>query len=189
MIVRFDEFVQNNGIPFAAVEQFDGYLVEVVLPPDWEPVHAPSGLLTWVWRNDPCNKRFCANAVLTMARAEADLDPTEVFTMLCEYQVQMLPGIHEMHRDAAVEHEGPGLMGALELLINTDLGVLECVVLARVIASGGHTLIAQLTLTALPESSVPRSQIGFGMFPAPVVATASSPPAGGTPLSAPLEAR
>ena len=187
--MRFDEFVHQSGIPFAPVKQFDGYLVDVAVPADWVPVHSPPGPMAWVWRDDPCKERFCANAVLTMARVEAALDPSEVFTMICEWQVEMLPGIHEMHRDTAVEHEGSGLMGTLDLLINTDIGVLESVVMARVIATGEQMLIAQLTFTALPESSVRRSQLGFGVFPATPAAPASRPFPGGTPVSGPVEAR
>lgn len=187
--MRFDDFVRQNGIPFVPAEQFDDYLVEVAVPADWEAVQPSSGPRVWVWRNDPFKERFCANAVLTLARADAVLDPAGVFEMLCEWQAQMLPGIHEVNRALAEDRVGPGVMGTLELLANADVGVLESVVIARIIATDTQTLIAQLTFTALPESPVRRSQIGFGVIPVPRTALSAPGLPGGTPVSRPAEAR
>ena len=164
--MQFEEFLNRDGISVEAVDQFDGYLVEVVVPPGWEASESPAATRVWVWRHDPCCEQFCANAVLTLSRVGAALDPTEVFSMLCEGQAQMLPGIHEVHRELAPTHEGPGVRGILALRINTDIGVLECVVAACIIPADQQTLIAQLTVTALPESPVDTKAIGFGVLPA-----------------------
>ena len=184
--MRFDEFLECNAISFSVVNELDGYLVEVAVPTEWVAVQSSLVPSAWVWRDDPCKELFCANAVLTMARAESLIDPDEVFTMLCEWQVQMMPGVHEMRREPAVEHSGPGIMGTLDLIINTDIGILQCVEMARVIAADSHTLIAQLTFTSLLESPVHRSQIGFGVFPSSW-ASPTQPSFPGAPAPGPTE--
>jgi hypothetical protein len=73
-----------------------------------------------------------------------------------------------------VPHQGPGVMGTLALLINTDIGVLESAVGMRIITTAEHTLIALLTVTTLPESPFDLSRIGFGVTP---VASAGPAPA------------
>lgn len=186
--MRFDEFVHQRGVPFGPVDRLDGYLVEVVVPPDWEAVQSPTATPVLIWRDDPSKERFCANAVLTMARADAALDPHDVFAMLCEWQVHMMPGIHEIQRESAAPHAGPGLLGILDLLINTDVGVLQSVVMSRIIATDHHTLIAQLTFTAQPDSLVQRSRIGFGVVPASE-APPTSPLLPGAPAARPAGVR
>jgi hypothetical protein len=164
--MRFDEFLDRNGLSVEAIDQFDGYFVEVAVPLGWEAAASAAATRVWIWRDDPCREQLCANAVLTLSRVEAVLDPAEVLSMLCDGQAQLLPGIHEVHRESSVAAEGPGVRGILALVINTDIGVLECVVAARIIAADQQTLIAQLTVTALPESPVDPSAIGFGVVPA-----------------------
>lgn len=170
--MRFDEFLDLHGISLTAVDRYDGYIVQVAVPADWEAVDTSwSTTPVWIWREGCDTEPWRANAVLTLARADRALEPAEVFVMLCEWQVQMLTGVHEVDRDPAVAHEGPGVMGTLDLLINTDAGILESVVMSRIIATDSDTLIAQLTLTAPLESAMQRSRIGFGLI-------SSSPPAG-----------
>lgn len=167
--MRLDHFLERNGIAVATVSQFDGYLVEVAVPLEWEAVDTSSSATpVCIWRDKPGIEPVCANAVLTLVQADAALDPAEVFAMLCEWQVQMLPGIHEVNRESALTDTdtGAGVRGTLALLINTDVGVLESVVMSRIIPTCGHTLIAQLTFTALAESRVGRGRIGLGVVTA-----------------------
>jgi len=105
-----------------------------------------------VRRDDPSVEEFRANAVLTMHRVEAALEPAEVFTMLCEQQLQSVPGTHEQHRDLAAAAEGPGAAGSLSMRINSDLGPIDSVSRSRIITTGQEVLIAQLTATALHDS-------------------------------------
>lgn len=182
--MRFDEFVHQNGISLAAVDQFDGYLVEVAVPPDWEGVQSSSNTPVLVWRDRHSQEPFCANAVLTMSQAEAALNPDDVFAMLCEWQLQMMPGMLEVQRESGAAHAGPGVLGIFDLLINTDVGLLQSVVMSRIIATDTRTLIAQLTFTALADSPVHRSQIGFGVIPASEAAP-TPPPFPGAPVPGP----
>ena len=161
--MRLDEFLDNSGIPVAVVEQFDEYAVDVALPPGWEPFQSPPGTRVCIWRADPVGARFCANVVLTMSQVEAALDPAEVFPMLCQWQLLMVPGTQETSRELAHANEGPGLIGTLALHIPSDFGLLDSESVTRILTAQRRTLIAQLTLTALPESPVDRNNIGLAV--------------------------
>ena len=113
--MRFDQFLQQHGIVAVPVDQFDGFEVNVVGPQDWEVVEDRPGLRIWVWREDPYLNQFCANAVLTMHRVAAELDPTEVFAMLSDEQVHLVPGCHERQRSSAPADGGMGIQGLLSL--------------------------------------------------------------------------
>jgi hypothetical protein len=160
---RLDEFLNVNGIPMAAVEQFDEYAVDVALPPGWEPFQSPPGTRVCIWREDPFGSRFCTNVVLTMTQVEAVLDPAEVFPMLCEWQLHVVPGTQETSRDLSDATEGPGIVGTLALRIPSDHGLLDSESVTRILTTPQRTLIAQLTLTALLESPVDRNNIGLAV--------------------------
>lgn len=160
---RLDQFVHQNGIPMAVVDQFDDYTVDVALPPGWEPFQSPAGARVCIWRQDPFRTRFCANVVLTMTQVEAILEPAEVFLMLCEWQVHLVPGTQEVSRDWSDAAEGPGVAGALALRIPSAIGLLDSESVTRIATTQQQTLIAQLTLTALPESPVDRADIGLAV--------------------------
>ena len=143
--MRLDEFLDKNGIPVAAVEQFDEYVVDVALPPGWEPFQSPPGTRVCIWRDDPVGARFCANVVLTMTQVKTALDPAEVFPMLCEWQAQLVPGTQEASRDVSDATEGPGVVGVLALHIPSDHGLLDSESVVRILTTQQRTLIAQLT--------------------------------------------
>lgn len=163
--MRFDEFVADNGIAVVQADQFDGFAVSVILPPDWapldiEPYNSVPGTQAWAWPADPCIERhhFGANAVLSMSRVEASLDPAEAFAMLCEWQVHMVGDTHERHRALEPATEGPGVVGTLMMEITTSkYGPVASVSRTRIIPAGEQTLIAQLTITALLESPIDKA--------------------------------
>lgn len=161
--LRLDEFLGNHDILMSVVEQFPEYAVDVALPPDWEPFHSPPDARVCIWRGDPDRERFCANVVLTMNQIEAVLDPAEVFPMLCEWQLHMVPGTQETSRDLSDATEGPGIVGTLALRIPSDHGLLDSESVTRILTTPQRTLIAQLTLTALLESPVDRNNIGLAV--------------------------
>jgi hypothetical protein len=161
--MRLDEFLDKDGIPTAVVEQFDDYSVDVALPSGWEPFQSPPGARVCIWRADPSGARFFAYVVLTMTQAEAVLDPAEVFSMLCQWQLHTVPGTQETSRDLSGATEGPGVVGTLGLQIPSDTGLLESESVTRILSTQQHTLIAQLTLTALPGSPVDRNHIGLAV--------------------------
>jgi hypothetical protein len=154
--MQFDEYLAAHGVRVAPLEDFPGYLVEVGLPEDWKPVEAAPGVRAWAWMADPQLEVFCANAVLTMHRLSVTIDPTEVFAMLCEQQLHMLAGSVEHSRSLTDAVDGPGILGVLETRIPSERGTLDSTSITRVLTNGGQTFIAQLTLTALPESRVDR---------------------------------
>lgn len=145
--MRFDEYLRGNGIDAVPVEEFDGFAVQVVIPPDWELFSSAVGLRVWTSPPEEAVGGFCANAVLTMHRVGAALNPADVFTMLSHQQQQMIAGGREMHRDLAPTADGPGFAGTLELRITDDARVVDSTSLCRLINDGDQTLIAQLTLT------------------------------------------
>lgn len=147
----------------APVEQFDEYAVDVALPPGWEPFQYPPGTRICIWRADPVGPRFNANVVLTMTQIEAVLGPAEVFSMLCGWQVHLVPGTQETARDLSDAMEGPGTVGTLALHIPSGFGLLDSESVTRILTTQQRTLIAQLTLTALPESPVDRDNIGLAV--------------------------
>ncbi|MDD7814689.1 LpqN/LpqT family lipoprotein [Mycobacterium sp. CSUR Q5927] len=172
--MRFDEFVALNGVALSPVDRFDGFAVDVGVPPDWEPFDSAAGIGVWICRSDPRIDQFCANAVLTLHHVEAPLDAADVFAMLSEQQLQSVPGCRELHRELATATEGPGVTGVLTMQINHELGVLDSVSRSRIITTEQETLIAQLTVTALHDSPVDRENIWLAVR----LAAAVRPPTG-----------
>jgi hypothetical protein len=179
--MRFDEFVQEHSLAVSPVDRFTGFVVEVGVPPGWEPFESAVGARVWAWRNDPCIEVFCANAVLTMHRVVASLDPAEVFAMLAEQQLQTAPGCREQSRELGAATEGAGVTGLLAMKIAHELGTIDSESKSRIITTEQETLIAQLTVTALTDSPVDRARIWLKAVPGPVAnpAHASHP----TPLT------
>jgi hypothetical protein len=157
--MQFQEFLLERGIAASPVERFDGFVVEVGAAAGWNPFDSAVGLRVWVNRNDPLIKDFCANAVLTMHSVDAVLDVREVFTMLAEQQAHMVPGCHESHRELAAATEGAGAVGTLLLDLSQICGLVISESQSRIIATDHETLIAQLTVTALRNSPVNRSDV------------------------------
>ncbi|OBH30853.1 hypothetical protein A5692_18325 [Mycobacterium sp. E342] len=172
--MRFDEFVQGSGISVYPVDRFVGFLVEVGMPPGWETFHSAVGTRVWVWRDDPCIDTFCANAVLTMHRVEAPLDPVDVFAMLSDQQLQSVPSPVELRREFAAATEGPGIVGMLAMRIAHELGIVDSGSQSRIIATEEETLIAQLTVTALHDSPVNRAQLWLKARRGPVTIPAAA---------------
>ncbi|ORV10950.1 LpqN/LpqT family lipoprotein [Mycobacterium celatum] len=157
--MRFDEFAEKHSVAVFPVDKFAGYVVEVGIPPGWEPFDSAAGVRVWVCRTDPHITEFCANAVLTMHRVETALDPGNVFAMLSEQQLQSVPGCHELRRELAAATEGAGVAGVLAMQITHELGTIDSVSRSRIITAEQETLIAQLTVTALHDSPVDRGHI------------------------------
>lgn len=157
--MRFDEFVTGHGIAVVPVDQFDGLVVEVGVPPGWELVISAVGTRVGVCRDERPAGEFCANAVLTMHHVEAALDPGEVFAMLADQQVHSVPGCREHHRELAQASEEAGVVGLLTVQILNELGTIDSTTWTRIITADQQTMIAQLTLTALQDSSVNRAEI------------------------------
>lgn len=155
--MRFDQFVQKSGVSVSPVDRLPGFMVQVGVPPEWDPFDSAVGVRVWVCRSDPHIKEFCANAVLTMHRVAASLDTGEVFAMLAEQQLQSVSECHEVSRSLAAATEGPGFVGVLTLQIDDALGTIDSVSRTRIITSKQETMIAQLTVTALRESPVNRA--------------------------------
>jgi len=173
--MRFDEFAQEHSLVVSPVDRFAGFVIEVGVPPGWEPFESAVGARVWAWRNDPCIEVFCANAVLTMHRVEASLDPAEVFAMLSEQQLQVAPKCRELRRAVAAAAEGAGIEGSLAMEIAQELGTVDSASKSRIITTEQETLIAQLTVTALRDSPVDLAHIWLKALPGPV---ASPAPAG-----------
>ncbi|WP_308206731.1 LpqN/LpqT family lipoprotein [Mycolicibacterium fluoranthenivorans] len=157
--MRFDGFMQEKGIAAFPVDRFTGCVVEVGAPSGWELFDSTVGLHVWICRSDPRMDEFCANAVLTMHRVQAVLHADEVFAMLAEQQIQMVPGCRELHRELAAASEGAGVVGALSMEIAHELGSIDSVSRTRIIMTEKETLIAQLTVTALHDSPVDDTSI------------------------------
>ena len=162
--MRFDEYLAANNISAVAVEGFDGYAVNVAVPLDWDPVDTGS-IPVWVWREDPAKAVFCATLVLTQSRVAADLDPAEVFDMLCAWTIDSFPTTYEFSREIDQAGDGPGIMGRFGMLIHCDIGVVSSESLTRIIRTEDHTLITQLTLTAMADSPVDRARIFLAVRP------------------------
>jgi len=152
--VRFDEFVKKCGASVSPVDRFPGLLVEVGVPPGWEPLESATGLRVWFYRDDPRITEFGANAVLTMHRVEALLDAGEVFATLSEQQLQSVPGVRGTRRELVAATEGTGVVGLLVIEISNEIGTMKSLSRTRILNQNGETLIAQLTTTALCESLV-----------------------------------
>jgi hypothetical protein len=157
--MRFDEFVHEAGLAVIPVDRFAGFVVEVGVPPGWEPFESAPGIRLWVCRSDPRIEVFCANAVLTMHRVEAPLDAGEVFAMLVEQQLQSVSGCREQRRELAAATDGKGLVGVLAMQITDALGVIDSVSRSRIITTEQETLIAQLTVTGLYNSPAARANV------------------------------
>ena len=157
--MRFDEFLNARGVAVSLVDGFVGYVLQVGLPPDWEPVDSTAGVQVWACRDDPRIDEFCANAVLTMHRLAAPLDAGDVFAMLADQQLHSMPKSRERHRDLAPATDGAGVLGSLAMEITTDLGTLDSVSRTRIVTTERETLIAQLTISALHDSPVDRDHV------------------------------
>lgn len=163
--MRFDDFVEKHGLAVSPVDLFAGLVVEVGVLPGWEPFDSTVGVRVWVCRSDPCIEEFCANAVLTMHRVEAPLDPAEVFAMLAEQQLQSAPACRELHRELGPASESVGVQGYLAMQITHELGTIDSTSRTRIITAGQETLIAQLTVSALHDSPVDRAHIWLTVRP------------------------
>jgi hypothetical protein len=169
--VRFDDYVAVHGIVVTPCDDFDGYAVTVGLPPDWavldtDIVGELPGKQIWAWPNDPLIERFGANAVLSLSRVTASLDPAEVFAMLCESQKQIVAGTRERSRALRAATDGPGVDGLQLLEISTeDYGRVASASRTRIVPAAAETLIAQLTITALVDSPVDFADTGLSVAP------------------------
>jgi Probable lipoprotein LpqN len=181
--MRFDEFAEKCGVAVSPVDRFAGFVVEVGVPPGWEPFDSAPGMRLWICRNDPRIDEFCANAVLTMHRVEASFDASEVFAMLVDQQLQSVPGCHELHRELAVDTESAGVVGALAVQITHELGTIDSVCRSRIITTEQETLIAQLTVTALHDSPVDRANIWLTVRMGAAAGSASAGHHSGVPVS------
>jgi len=181
--MRFDEFVQKRGLVVSPVDRFAGLFVEVRVPPGWEPFDSAIGVRVWACRDDPCIDVFCANAVLTMHRVEASLDPADVFAMLAEQQVQSTPRCRELRRDLGPAGESVGVEGFLALQIMHELGAIDSASQSRIIPAGKETMIAQLTVTTLRDSPVDRGHIWLTVRPGAAAGPASADSCGVVPVT------
>jgi hypothetical protein len=181
--MRFDEFVESHGLAVSPVNRFDGFLVEVRVPPGWEPFDSAVGVRVWACRDDPCLKEFCANAVLTMHRVKAALDPAEVFTMLVEQQLQSVPGCREVRREFGPAGASGGIHGYLAMQITHELGIIDSASQSRILTDRQQTLIAQLTVTARHDSPVDRSRIWLTVRAGAAPASAPAGDRGVVPVS------
>lgn len=181
--MRFADFVESHGLAVSSVDRFDGFVVEVGVPPGWEPFDSAAGIRVWVCRTDPRIDEFCANAVLTMHRVEAPLDADEVFAMLVDQQLQSVPTCHELNHEVAGATEGPGIVGVLAMQITHELGTIDSASRSRIITTEQETLIAQLTVTALHDSPVGRANIWLSVRMGTAAGSASADDRGGAPVT------
>jgi hypothetical protein len=181
--MRFDEFVTAHGITVCPVDRFDGFAVHMQVPAGWELYDSAIGARVWVWRTEPRTSSFCANAVLTTHRVDAALDVGEVFAMLAEQQLQSVTGGQELHRNLALATEDPGVAGTLAMRIGHELGTIDSVSRSRIITTAQHTLIAQLTVTALHDSPLDRANIWLSVRPDETAGPASAGSHGGFPTA------
>ena len=161
--MRFDEILVRSGSTARSVDRLDGFAVEVGLPPEWDVFDCAPGLQAWVCTDGPRTTGFCTNAVLTMHRVEAELDPAAVFVMLSDQQLQTVPGSRELHREFVSAAEGPGAAGTLIMQIPQEFGVVDSSSQCRIVVADQAALIAQLTLTALRDSPAGRSPISLAV--------------------------
>jgi hypothetical protein len=170
--MRFDEFVVKRGLSLSPVNRFAGFIVEVGVPPGWEPFDSAVGVRVWACRDDPRIDVFCANAVLTMHRVEAPLGPADVFTMLTDQQLQSTPRCRELRRELGPAGESAGAQGSLAMRIAHELGAIDSASQTRIITAGQETLIAQLTVTARHDSPANRAHIRLTVRPGAAAAPA-----------------
>lgn len=157
--MRFDEFMQESGVVVRPVDVFPGLVVEVGAGSGWESLNSAKGIRVWICRSDPCIEEFCANAVLTMHRVEAVLDPGEVFGMLVDQQVLGVPGCRDVHRGLVSASEGPGAVGSLAMEITHERGTVDGLSTSRIVTTEQETHIAQLTVMTLRDSPVDRDGV------------------------------
>jgi hypothetical protein len=172
--MRFDEYVEKHGLAVSPVNRFASFLVEVGVPPGWEPFDSAPGLRVWACRDDPRIEEFCANAVLTMHRVEAPLDAGEVFAMLADQQLRSAPGCRELRRALGPAGESAGVHGYLAMRIPHELGTIDSASQTRIITAGQETLIAQLTVTARHDSPANRAHLRLTARPGAAAAPASA---------------
>jgi hypothetical protein len=156
--VRFDEFAAERNISVSAVDRFAGYSVRVGLPADWWLFDSAPGVRIWVWRGDPRIGVFCSNAVFTMHRVEEPFDAGEMFGMLVDQQLQLVPPGQEQRRELASASEGVGFVGSVAIEFPLNCGTVVSESRSRIITTERLTLVAQLTLTALQDSPVDRAK-------------------------------
>lgn len=149
----------KSAVDVTPVDRLAGFDVNVGLPLGWDPFESAAGLRVWVCRNDPLIAEFCANAVLTMHCIKAELEAGEVFAMVAEQQLQSVPESRELRREVTAATEGPGVVGALAMEIGSKPGIIDSVCQSRIITTDRETLIAQLTVTALHNSSVRQDEV------------------------------
>ena len=169
-----DDYLAARGASASPVDRFDGFAVEVGIPPDWEPVHSAPGLRVWVATGADDGAEFRSNAVLTIHRIDAALAPGEVFAALSDQQLQSVPESRELVREFVSATNEPGFIGLLVLQIPDAVGSIDSVSRSRVITTDRQTLIAQLTLTALSASPLAGAAAWLAVRPA-------GPSAGGLP--------
>jgi hypothetical protein len=186
--VRLDEYLSTHAITSAAVNDFPGYVVGVGLPAGWAPFDGGPGIKLWAWADDPNVDTFCANIVLTMHAIPAAIDPAEVFAMLCDEQAHLLPDSTERGRALGAASDGPGIAGRLAMTIGSEHGLLISESLSRIVTDTTETFIAQLTLTALPDSPVDRADIWLTVGRTESTGDAAGPPPIGYHGSAPAPA-
>jgi hypothetical protein len=102
---------------------------------------------------------------------------------LVDQQLQSVPGCHELHRDLAAATDGAGVAGALAMQITHELGTIDSVSRTRIITTEQETLIAQLTVTALHDSPVDRSNVWLTVRTGAAVSPVSADQHGGTPVT------
>ena len=172
--MRFDVFTEKQSLAVSPVDRFAGLVVEVGVPRGWEPFDSAVGARVWVCCVDSRIDVFGANAVLTMHRVEAALEPAHVFAMLVEQQLQSVPGCSEPRRELTAATEGAGVTGLLAMQIAHALGTIDSASQSRIITAEQETLIAQLTVTALHDSPVDRAHIWLAVHQGAAVAGAAS---------------
>jgi hypothetical protein len=175
--------VEEHGLAVSPVDRFAGFFVEVGVPPGWEPFDSAIGVRVWACRDDPFIDEFCANAVLTMHRVEAPLDPADVFTMLAEQQLQSAPRCRELRRELGPAGESVGVQGLLTMQITHERRAIDSASQSRIIPAGQETMIAQLTVTALRDSPVDRAHIWLTVRPGATAVPASAGQRGGVPVT------
>lgn len=163
--MRLDEYLRQNANAVEAVDRFDGFEVAVDGPQDWEAVESRPGIRIWIWPADPYRDQFCANAVLTMHHLRGTLDVADVFEMLCDEQVQLMPGCHERYRSWQPADDGIGIKGMLSSQFEREFGIIGSASQTRIIAADNQTFIAQLTLTALLGSPANWADIRMSVVP------------------------
>ena len=163
--MRFDQFIEQSGIAVSPVDSIDGFIVDVGLPSEWAPLDSVHGVRVWIWRCDPHITEFCANAVLTMHCIDAPLEAGEMFAMLSEQQAHMLSGSRIEQNELGAAKEGPGFTGTFAMIFASPFGPIGSVSRSRIITADRRTLVAQLTITAMQDSPVDRTNIWLSVTP------------------------